>query len=88
VVEDGNLITGGGTTAGIDFGLDVVARLKGDDAAKRIQLIIEYDPHPPFDAGSPEKAGPEITNSFLKARKPVMDEARAAASRAADRLKG
>ncbi len=88
VVEDGNFITGGGTTAGIDFGLDVVARLKGDEVAKRIQLIIEYDPHPPFDAGSPEKAGPEITNAFLKVRKPAMDEAKAAALRAADRLKG
>lgn len=87
VVEDGNIITGGGSTAGLDFGLSIVARLRGDEAAKRIQLIIEYDPHPPFDAGSPEKAGPEITNSFLKARKSVMDEAKAAALRAAERLK-
>lgn len=87
VVEDGNLITGGGTTAGLDFGLDIVARLRGEDIAKRIQLIIEYDPHPPFDAGSPEKAGPEITNAFLKARKPVIDDAKAAALRAAERLK-
>lgn len=87
VVEDGNIITGGGSTAGLDFGLSIVARLRGDEAAKRIQLIIEYDPHPPFDAGSPEKAGPEITNSFLKARRSVMDEAKAAALRAAERLK-
>ncbi|MCZ7486220.1 DJ-1/PfpI family protein [Rhizobium rhizogenes] len=87
VVEDGNIITGGGSTAGLDFGLSIVARLRGDETAKRIQLIIEYDPHPPFDAGSPEKAGPEITNSFLKARKSVMDDARAAALRAAERLK-
>ncbi|MDR6820979.1 putative intracellular protease/amidase [Neorhizobium sp. 2083] len=88
VVEDGNIITGGGTTAGLDFGLDIVARLRSEDVAKRIQLIIEYDPHPPFDAGSPEKAGREITNAFLKARKPVMDDAKAAALRAAERLKG
>lgn len=87
VVEDGKIITAGGTTAGIDFGLSIVARLRGEEAAKRIQLIIEYDPHPPFDAGSPEKAGPEISNSFLKARKPVMDDAKAAALRAAERLK-
>lgn len=87
VVEDGNLITGGGSTAGLDFGLDIGARLRGERAAKRIQLIIEYDPHPPFDAGSPEKAGPEITNSFLEARQSVMDEAKAAALRASERLK-
>lgn len=86
VVEDGNLITGGGTTAGIDFGLSIVARLKGEDAAKRIQLIIEYDPQPPFDAGSPEKAGPEITSAFLKIRKPAMDDAKAAAEKAARKL--
>lgn len=88
VVEDGNMITGGGSTAGLDFGLSVVARLRGEETAKRIQLVIEYDPHPPFDAGSPEKAGPDITNSFLKARKSVMDDAKAAALRAAERLKG
>lgn len=87
VVEDGNIITGGGSTAGLDFGLSIVARLRGDEAARRIQLIIEYDPHPPFDAGSPEKAGPEITNSFLRVRKAVMDDAKAAAVRAAERLK-
>ncbi|MCF1485208.1 MULTISPECIES: DJ-1/PfpI family protein [Rhizobium/Agrobacterium group] len=86
VVEDGNLITGGGTTAGIDFGLSVVARLRGEDLAKRIQLIIEYDPKPPFDAGSPDKAGPDISNAFLKIRKPAMDDAKAAAQRAARKL--
>lgn len=58
VVEDGNIITGGGTTAGLDFGLDIVARLRGEEVAKRIQLIIEYDPHPPFDAGSPKRPDP------------------------------
>lgn len=88
VVEDGNIITGGGTTAGLDFGLDIVARLKGEDVAKRIQLIIEYDPHPPFDSGSPEKADPEIVSRFLKVRKPAMDDAKAASLRAAARLRG
>jgi len=87
VVEDGNIITGGGTTAGLDFGLDIVARLKGEDVAKRIQLIIEYDPHPPFDSGSPEKADPEIVSRFLKVRKPAMDDAKAASLRAAARLR-
>jgi cyclohexyl-isocyanide hydratase len=60
VVVDGNVITGGGVTAGIDFALRVVAEVAGREAAEAIQLGIEYDPHPPFDAGSPERAPPGI----------------------------
>ncbi len=60
VVRDRNRISGGGVTAGIDFGLTLAAELAGEDTARSIQLRIEYDPHPPFDAGSPEKAGPEL----------------------------
>lgn len=56
VVRDGTLITGGGVTAGIDFALTVAAELAGEDAAKDIQLAIEYDPSPPFSSGSPERA--------------------------------
>lgn len=56
VVRDGNVITGGGVTAGIDFALTVAAELAGPEAAQRIQLSIEYDPAPPFAAGSPERA--------------------------------
>ena len=56
VVRDGNVITGGGVTAGIDFALALAAELAGIEAAQRIQLSIEYDPAPPFDAGSPERA--------------------------------
>jgi cyclohexyl-isocyanide hydratase len=61
VVIDGNHITGGGVTAGIDFGLRVLAELRSEPIATATQLMLEYDPAPPFDAGSPEKAGPEIT---------------------------
>jgi len=61
VVERGKVITAAGVSAGIDMGLTLVAHLFGDDMAKAIQLAIEYDPQPPFDAGSPEKAGPELT---------------------------
>ncbi|WP_119417992.1 DJ-1/PfpI family protein [Desertibaculum subflavum] len=59
VVRDRNRITGGGVTAGIDFGFVVAAELAGEEAAKMIQLFLEYDPQAPFDCGSPEKAGAE-----------------------------
>ncbi len=54
VVRDGNAITGGGVTAGIDIALSIVADLRGPDAAKMIQLAIEYAPAPPFNSGRPE----------------------------------
>ncbi len=56
VARDGNLLTGGGVTAGIDFALTLAAEIAGEDFAKAIQLGLEYDPGPPFDAGAPEKA--------------------------------
>jgi cyclohexyl-isocyanide hydratase len=56
VVRDGNLITAGGVTSGIDFGLTVVADIAGEDVAKSIQLSLEYDPHPPFTSGHPDSA--------------------------------
>lgn len=56
VVEAGKVITAAGVSAGIDMGLTLAARVAGDDFAKAIQLGIEYDPAPPFDAGSPDKA--------------------------------
>jgi cyclohexyl-isocyanide hydratase len=56
VVRDGNIFTSGGVSAGIDFGFSVVAELAGPEVAKAIQLGIEYDPAPPFDAGHPDKA--------------------------------
>ena len=60
VVRDGKFMTGGGVTAGIDFALTMVAELAGRDVAEQIQLGIEYAPAPPFDAGSPESARPEV----------------------------
>jgi cyclohexyl-isocyanide hydratase len=57
VVRDRNRITGGGVTAGIDFALALAAELVGEEAARMVQLALEYDPQPPFDCGSPEKAG-------------------------------
>lgn len=57
VVTDRNRITGGGVTAGLDFGLSLVAHLRDADYAKALQLLAEYQPAPPFDAGTPERAG-------------------------------
>lgn len=57
-MRDGNLITAGGVTAGIDFALVVVAELLGQTQAEAIQLALEYAPDPPFRAGSPETASP------------------------------
>jgi transcriptional regulator GlxA family with amidase domain len=60
VVERGKIITAAGVSSGIDMGLVLVERLFGRDQAQMIQLAIEYDPQPPFDAGSPSKAPKEI----------------------------
>jgi transcriptional regulator GlxA family with amidase domain len=60
VVEDGKVMTAAGVSAGIDMALTLAARIAGDEVAKAIQLGIEYDPAPPFDAGSPAKAPPEL----------------------------
>ncbi|MEL6333553.1 MAG: DJ-1/PfpI family protein [Cyanobacteria bacterium J06633_2] len=65
VVVDRNRISGGGVTAGIDFGLTIAKLLRGEEAAKIVQLSIEYNPEPPFDVGSPEKAGPELVQKTL-----------------------
>ncbi|HTV19058.1 MAG TPA: DJ-1/PfpI family protein [Polyangiaceae bacterium] len=67
VVRDGNVITGGGVTAGIDFALTLAAEVAGVEAAQRIQLSIEYDPAPPFDAGDPERA-PALVVATLRER--------------------
>ena len=65
VVVDRNRITGGGVTAGIDFGLTITSILFGEETAKITQLLLEYDPAPPFDTGSPEKAGPELVEKAM-----------------------
>jgi cyclohexyl-isocyanide hydratase len=70
VVADRNRFTGGGVTAGIDFGLTLLAELRGADAAKQTQLFMEYDPQPPFNAGSPDLAGPEI----VQAVRAILDQ--------------
>lgn len=84
IVIDRNRMTGGGVTAGIDFGLTLAARLKDEETARRIQLILEYAPEPPFRNGTPQEAGPqrvaELTGrmSFMDAK---VDAAVASAAR-------
>ena len=63
VVKDGNLITAGGVTSGIDFGLQAAAEIAGEDVAKIIQLGLEYDPHPPF-AGHPDRADNSVKEAL------------------------
>lgn len=65
VVVDRNRITGGGVTAGIDFGLTIASILYGEEIAKITQLLLEYNPAPPFDTGSPEKAGTELVEKAM-----------------------
>jgi transcriptional regulator GlxA family with amidase domain len=70
VVEDGKVMTAAGVSSGIDMALTLVGRIEGDDTARAVQLAIEYDPQPPYDAGSPEKAGPAIVELAMAALAP------------------
>jgi putative intracellular protease/amidase len=79
VVEQGKVITAAGVSAGIDMALTLAERIAGPEVAQAIQLGIEYDPQPPFDAGSPEKAPREIVD-VVRAVERAEEEAAAAAS--------
>ena len=74
VVRDGNVITAGGVTSGIDFALSVVAEIAGQERAESIQLSLEYDPQPPFKSGHPDIADPKLV-ALLRDR--VYDQAAA-----------
>ncbi|MBV8137168.1 MAG: DJ-1/PfpI family protein [Deltaproteobacteria bacterium] len=87
VVEDRNRITGAGVTSGIDFGLTVSARMSGAEAAEMLQLLNEYDPDPPFDAGTPAKAGPQTTSQLRNLLAAGIANTRAAAMAAGKRLR-
>ncbi len=86
VVRDRNLITGGGVTAGIDFAFTLLAELPGEAFAKTVQLGFEYAPAPPFRSGTPDEAGPEMTDSYLRAAAALFTKRRADAQAAAARL--
>ena len=72
VVEQGKVITAAGVSAGIDMGLRLAARIAGDDVAQMIQLGIEYDPQPPFDSGSPEKAPAHLVEAMRGMSRHIM----------------
>lgn len=82
VVRDRNRISGGGVTAGIDFALTLAAELAGDEAARLIQLSLEYDPAPPFSCGSPESAGEERVARFRREIQPSFERRRELVERA------
>lgn len=86
VERDGNIITGGGVTAGIDFGFVVLAELAGEAYAQQVQLALEYAPDPPFQAGRPSTAPPEILAAVQAGLAPIVESRTAAAAEAARRL--
>jgi cyclohexyl-isocyanide hydratase len=86
VVVDGNFISAAGLTAGIDGALQVAAMLRGDAVAQAIQLAIQYDPQPPFDCGSPEKAPAEILAKVKKEMEQLTAQRLATVKRIAAKL--
>jgi len=86
VVADGNIITGGGVTAGIDFALSIVGREFGQRTAEEAQLGIEYDPHPPYDSGSPRTAAPALVDDVMTRSAKRQAERQAIVARVAARL--
>jgi len=88
IVCDRNRITGGGVTAGIDFALTVIAQLWGEPIARAVQLALEYDPQPPFTAGSPRTAFPEEVQRQQDRARPVRERRLASCKDAAARLDG
>src|SRR4051812_15602004 len=87
IVVDGNLFTGGGVTAGIDVALRVAAEIAGREAAEAIQLGVEYDPQPPFAAGSPETAPASVREAVLARAAARQCDRAERVSRAAARLR-
>lgn len=81
VVVDRNRVTGGGITAGIDFGLHLAALLRGETIAQQIQLQMEYSPAPPFQSGSPATAPKDVVDAVRSAAEPLLRERWQAASR-------
>lgn len=88
IVIDRNRITAAGVTSGIDLGLTLVSLLCGETMAKMAQLMLEYDPQPPFQAGTPETAGQEVTQSLMQLGKPLVEAFFAQTQATAQQLAG
>ena len=86
VVRDRNRLSGAGVTSGMDFAFTLASELAGEEAAQMIQLGLEYDPQPPFDCGSPDKAGADRVERAYAAQEPWIREVEAQIARAALRL--
>lgn len=86
VVVDGNRVTGGGCTSGMDFALQLAAMLRGETVAKQIQLQLEYTPAPPFAAGSPATAPSEIVETVRRAAEHLQQGRRQICEQAAKRI--
>jgi transcriptional regulator GlxA family with amidase domain len=87
VVQDGNIVTGGGVTAGIDFGLTLMAEIAGRQTAEFVQLSLEYDPKPPFRGGVPWKASDALVKRYLDATQAWTDERARDVKTAAEKLR-
>lgn len=85
-VIDGNIVTGGGVTAGIDYALAIAADLHGEEVARAIQLAIEYDPAPPFASGSPASADPALVENTRSAASARQQDRKTAVETAAKKL--
>src|SRR5712691_5240351 len=86
VVVDGNIVTGAGVAAGIDFALKLASILEDEAVAREIQLGIEYDPDPPFDSGSPQTASAEMLGALRGRLAPLNEARRATAQRVGRKL--
>lgn len=86
VVRDGNVLTGGGVTAGIDFALTLAAEIAGPETAQAIQLSLEYAPAPPFQSGRPELASPEVLALVTARMASSLEQRSTAIAQAAARL--
>jgi cyclohexyl-isocyanide hydratase len=87
VARHGNVVTGGGVTAGIDFALTLIAELAGREVAEAIALNLEYAPAPPFEAGHPDLARPAVVEMVRKRIAPMIEERRLLAEAAATKIR-
>lgn len=86
VVVDGNRITGAGVTSGLDFAFTVLATLRGEDAAKSLQLLLEYDPAPPFASGHPRAASADLVEKVRTLAADMLSKRREVSSRVARQM--